>query len=266
MGLFDSIMKEATDLAKRAAREWADSKLEETSGSKPSATEGNDRPSGGYTTPEFAAAAVNDWTDAGRPRQKPIAWPKSEWMKEFPDLAPMLSQMSNPLSRSEVRDTVRRLPNDEAGAVAAFVACMAWGYGRTGYGRSRTMKVLESSGDAPRKLAKARAIASRGGLRAAFDAYQYLAGEGRLDHLGPAFGTKFIYFHNADGLILDKLTAEWYQRASGIDLKPTQWNPSKYREYLAFMGGWADSFGLRPDELEEVAFSQISRESRNQWA
>lgn len=266
MGLFDNFMKEATDFAKRAAREWVESNTEDTAGSDPTAAQHRDRSSGGYKTPEFAAAAVTEWKDAGRPRQKPIPWPKSEWMEEFPDLAPMLSVMSNPLSRDAVRDTVRRLPNNEAGAIAAFVACMAWGYGRTGYGRSRTKKVLESNHDAPRKLAKVREIASRGGLRAAFDAYQYLAGEGRLDHLGPAFGTKFIYFHNADGLILDKLTAEWYKRASGIDLKPTQWNPSKYREYLAFMGGWAESFGLRPDELEEVAFSQISRESGNQWA
>ena len=216
-------------------------------------------------TPGAAKEAVSDWERSGRPEQKPIPWPQSEWIKAFPELEPMLSSMSNPLDRDHVRKTVASQSDDEDGAVAAFVACMAWGYGRTGYGRTRTRNVLQNNHNAPEKLSRARDIATKGGLRAAFEAYKFLSDDGRLEGLGPAFGTKFIHFHNRDGLILDKLTGDWFRRASGVDLHPTRWDSSKYREYLAFMGGWAEDLCVSSDQLEEIAFSQISRERGNQW-
>ena len=271
MGFLDSIRREAAEYAKQAARQWLDNQSIESdshdasSGKQKNTVERTPRRSG-TETPDLAIVAVADWVDAGRPRQKPIDWPQVEWIGAFPEHEEMLASMDNPLSRADVRETARSQPDDETGAVAAFVATMAWGYGRTGYGRSRTRKVLDSNSDAPQKLARAREVAANGGLRAAFDAYTYLAGQGRLEHLGPAFGTKFIHFHNSEGLILDKLTAEWYERACGIDLKPTHWNPDRYREYLAFMGGWAESVGVQPEELEEIAFGQVSRERGNQWA
>ena len=255
MGLMDDVRRGLVAAGKEIAREISNQQSDQAA-----RTAAEDP-----LLPELAVSAVEEWKVAGQPEQKAIPWPRDAWVQEFPDLRKVLQGLPDPLSRDDVTNLVRGLPETDDGAVAAFVACMAWGYGKTGYGRTRTLAVLNSSRSVPTKLAEARRIASEGGLRAAFDSYEFLAGDGRLHNLGPAFGTKYIFFHNHEGLILDRLTADWYHRASGVDLKPTVWSPKNYREYLAFMGGWAETLGITPQELEQIAFTQMSRERGNQW-
>jgi len=216
--------------------------------------------------PERAALAVAGWRKLGCPTQNPIVWPQNGWIEDFPEFDDLLAALPNPLGREDVRACVSSLPRGEEGAVAAFVACMAWGYGRTGYGRSRTRKVLESNSQVAGHLDEARMAACSGGLEGALNSYSYLAGPGRMRGLGPAFGTKFTHFHNREALILDRLTADWFREACGIDLRPTEWCPSAYREYLAYMGEWAETLGVRPHQLEEIAFTEMSRRRGNQWA
>ena len=250
---------------KRASEGLRDSRL---------APEGDQKPARGNVinssnrpkiTP-VVVAAVDQWSISGKPQQKPIRWPQHDWIREFPELAVMLNAMPNPLSREDVRKTVQTIPSGEEGAVAAFVVCMAWGYGRTGYGRARTRKILADTSDAAKRLDEARAIASGGSTKAAVDSYAFLGGRGRLRGLGPAFGTKYIHFHNEQGLILDKLTADWFRSVDGVNLRPTLWNSGSYRQYLESMQKWARETGVSPNELEQIAFSSMSRARGNQWA
>ena len=82
--------------------------------------------------------------------------------------------------------------------------------------------------------------------------YRELAGPSRLFNLGPAFGTKFLYFcqHPAQrprALILDRNIANWLGGHAGMDVDPLPWSPKTYRAYLTQMHTWADSLKVEPD-------------------
>jgi hypothetical protein len=98
---------------------------------------------------------------------------------------------------------------------------MAWGYGRVGYGPYRVHRVLETTLDAGSILQSAAGeLGSGGPVRA----YVLLGehGAARLPGLGPAFGTKFLYFCSPSGaspaLILDRLVADWLREHAGLRL------------------------------------------------
>jgi hypothetical protein len=66
------------------------------------------------------------------------------------------------------------------------------------------------------------------------DGYACLGDHGiaRLPHLGPAFGTKFLYFCSATSsqpaLILDRLVARWLRENAGLPLNELRWSVSTY--------------------------------------
>jgi hypothetical protein len=176
----------------------------------------------------------------------------------------LLNELPTQLSREVVRDVCGNCSADIRGAIDAFIVSMAWGYGRAGYGVYRTQAVL-SQGGANVGLALDRArrlVVERGPLAG----YEQLAGPGRLEGLGPAFGTKFLFFLNDDALILDKLIADWFSAVEGSSLRPTTWSLKHYRHYLETMNGWAEDAGLPVVRIEEAAFTEIARVRGNQWA
>jgi hypothetical protein len=105
------------------------------------------------------------------------------------------------------------------------------------------------------------------------DGYACLGDHGiaRLPHLGPAFGTKFLYFCSATSsqpaLILDRLVARWLRENAGLPLNELRWSVSTYVRYLEIMFGWADELALAADELELCIFStQAGGIGDSQWA
>jgi hypothetical protein len=80
---------------------------------------------------------------------------------------------------------------DPADAERAFLAVMAWGYGRVGYGPFRVQRMLDAAPDAGVWLQTAAGELSEGDPAAA---YRVLGDHGmsRLPGLGPGFGTKFL--------------------------------------------------------------------------
>jgi hypothetical protein len=88
-------------------------------------------------------------------------------------------------------------------------------------------------------------------------------GTARLPYLGPAFGTKFLYFCSSTGgrpaLILDRFVARWLRENVGLVLNEVRWSVSTYASYLKTMFGWADELGLTADELEACIFSTQAR-------
>jgi hypothetical protein len=161
--------------------------------------------------PAAVIRVVGSWQANGRPRQAGILWRRERWLATFPGSGHALDSLPEYLDRATVRAACLDAPSSPAAARDAFLVAMAWGYGKVGYGPWRTARILQESSHAPDHLARvARRLAERGAL----DAYGLLAGECRLRGLGPAFGTKYLYFcpQSAAGpqaLVFDRLVAGW---------------------------------------------------------
>jgi hypothetical protein len=95
-------------------------------------------------------------------------------------------------------------------------------------------------------------------------------GTARLPYLGPAFGTKFLYFCSSTGgrpaLTVDRLVARWLRENVGLVLNEVRWPVSTYASSLKTMFGWADELGLTASKLEACIFSTQARPGDTRWA
>lgn len=218
--------------------------------------------------PAAVVRVVGEWQALGRPRQQGKLWPRAPWLATFPESAEALISLPNYLDRAAVRAACSGAPDSPAGAWHAFVIVMAWGYGTVGYGRWRTARILQTNARAPDQLV---VVAQRLAERGALDAFGLLGGDCRLWGLGPAFGTKYLYFcpQSAAGpqaLILDQLVARWLARCVDESFNAGSWSPRTYRRYLDLLGSWADALGVACDEVEWCIFQAESNQAGNQWA
>jgi hypothetical protein len=197
-----------------------------------------------------------------RQSQPAIPWPVQAWADAFPSHKGIFGGLPGRLDRGVIQRFCADQTHDADGAVRAFLASMAWGYGRVGYGPFRASQVLNKP-NAATKLAHARAEVLSGGPLAG---YRALAGPDRLEGLGPAFGTKYLYFQNSDALILDSLIGDWYHALSGIDPKVTTWDSARYAAYVAYMQLWAEKGHVRADDLEAAVFTLLANDrTGSQW-
>lgn len=196
--------------------------------------------------------------------QPGIPWPRERWIESFPEHRQVFDSLPDRVSREDVRSACAASPTSPAGAVEAFLAAMAWGHGESGYGVYRTRQILDSAGaDAGPRLAAARSAAED---RGALAGYEQLGGASRMHGLGPAFGTKFLFFQNREALILDDLLARWFRGVTGVNLRPTVWNTNLYETYLTAMHDWAADANVEPASIEQAAFQLVSDGRGNQWA
>ena len=118
---------------------------------------------------------------------------------------------SNRICRSEVLRLGAMYREGNVSATELFLAAMVWGNGRTGYGPYRTSVAL----NIPRKnnvtpisvIETVGSLAGEGKIEAA-----YLTMKNAMWRIGPAFGTKFIYFASppeANAPIFDGVVAGW---------------------------------------------------------
>jgi hypothetical protein len=144
----------------------------------------------------------------------------------------------------------------------------AWGEGDNGYGPSRALESLELTEEpGPRLMTVARKVRDRGALAA----YSLLSdgGDCRVFNLGPAFGTKYLYFCQPTGqrpqaLIHDKNVADWLHDHAGFPRGSTAWSPPRYSTYLTQMHAWAADLGCQPEDVELCMFLSALPAS-NQW-
>lgn len=184
------------------------------------------------------------------------------WREQFPLYVGALDHLSDPATRRHVRTACAEAATSEEAAAAAFVAVMTWGYGTVGYGRYRTSRMLQSGG--PRRLHDAAIALCEIGVG---HAYRRLSdgGRDRIAGLGPAFGTKFLYFvQPLDGrpraLILDRVVASWLGQYASIRLDPWRWDWPTYERYIMTVAEWASTLGCEPDLLELLLFEAGRRE------
>jgi hypothetical protein len=214
------------------------------------------------TTPSFPSLADASILACRGNSQPSISWPVEAWLETFPLYGDLFAMLPAHLNRDVIRGCCAAQPQNSDGAVRAFLASLAWGYGKLGYGPHRASRVLSNPG-AAEKLARARAAVLNEGP---ISGYRALAGPERLDGLGPAFGTKFLYFQNRDALILDRLIGGWYRTLSGVNPTVTRWDPARYAGYLAQMQLWAQKGRTKPDLLEEAVFTLIATtDDQSQW-
>lgn len=218
--------------------------------------------------PNGLVAVKQRWDAVGRPAQSPISWPRQRWEVSFPEHVDLLGRLPDTIGREDVRIRARGAAASEAAAVEAFVASMVWGYGGVGYGRWRTRRVLDATPAAPELLRRAAEIQQASG---AVEAYRFLANDGRMKFLGPAFATKFLHFvpQHDDGpgaLILDAIVSRAIGSFSRISLSATAWRTRTYERYLALVGGWADDLGIDPVDTEMLLFvSHAPRQWQQDW-
>lgn len=222
------------------------------------------------SVPPSLRQLVRRWRLDGRPTQPAIKWPRQSWIDAFPRHKAMLRALPDHLDRRDVRASCEGAASSARSAETALIVTMAWGYARNGYGPVRARDALSTTPGATRRLAAAASTLAEQGPVAA---YQRLAraNDCRVANLGPAFGTKFLYFcqrpnQRVTALVLDSLVSEWLAREAGLDATSKRWSTSAYSRYLEHMHAWAESLDCQPDELEYCIFRTMSRERGNQWA
>jgi hypothetical protein len=173
------------------------------------------------------------------------------------------------LTRPVVWGACQRSAESPAEAKRAFLVVMAWGYGRVGYGPFRVRRLLAAAPEAGAEFQAAACELREAGPVAA---YARLGDHGvaRVARLGPAFGTKFLYFCSPPGgqpaLILDRLMARWLRDNTGLALNEIRWSVPTYRQYLTSMYGWAGELAVAADELEMCIFCEQATLAGSQWA
>jgi hypothetical protein len=160
---------------------------------------------------------------------------------------------SKKIRRSEVLKLGAMYRQGHVSATDLFLATMVWGNGGTGYGAYRTSVAL----NIPRKGAvPINVIETVGRLACAGDienAYNTMANA--LWRIGPAFGTKFLYFASPldnQALIFDGVVARWHSADSpwpALASSAWSWN---WETYSAYMGWCQRSFNALPSEFKET--------------
>jgi hypothetical protein len=120
--------------------------------------------------------------------------------------------------------------------------------------------------DTGKKLHEVATVLARDGPTAA---YHLMSGAGRLPRIGPAFGSKFLFFadsgiHQRRALILDMLVGKWLRRNTDFHPNPVPWDPTTYSAYLDHMHEWAAALDVQPEALELAMFQEMAP-STSQW-
>lgn len=165
-----------------------------------------------------------EWEARDRREQAPVAWQRERWLQRLPELAPQLEALPAELDRQAVRDIVSAKPITTQGMFDAMIVVYAWGWSTTPVGIRRAGRVLSAGPQVVgSRLLAVRARVVEGG---ALDAYWSLARAQRVPWLGPAFGTKFLYFVSPDGaraLILDDIVSSWLRQKVGVTIASSRW-------------------------------------------
>lgn len=254
------------------------------------------------TVPPALVRAFELWSEAGRPPQESFPWNPSAWRRRFKrtaggtlgdvdlvkavdavemEAAEILADGGARISRTVVTQlsTAERLGVEEAAAqrqavVTAFIAAMIWGYGTAGYGPYRAERVLREDPMALDHLFEVARIShdpEKGGV-AAFEhvAKQRQGSSPYLKYLGPAFGTKFLYFLTADGVdptpVMDALVRRWFRDNADEQLITAWWDARSYKKYIGHLDDWAAELGgLQRDDVELLIFTDARGIPGNTW-
>ncbi|UKA73520.1 8-oxoguanine DNA glycosylase OGG fold protein [Arthrobacter sp. FW306-06-A] len=168
------------------------------------------------------------------------------------------------ISRQEVFALGQQTPSP-ARAMQLLYHSLAWGLGLPGSWLHRRLDGLAKDPTQTAALLENAWSAIQAG-EPAREAYSILTtprGTGRVSQLGPAFGTKFLYFSQGskvmpNHLILDRVVAG---RLKSLDVWPDarndSWGPSIYGAYCQLLNQWAAEATQRAEADSPVRADQI---------
>jgi hypothetical protein len=185
----------------------------------------------------------------------PVKWRPKAWRNKLADLGimPRAFVDNGEIGRTDLLQLGEEALDDDDALRGFFIAVMAWGYGRSPRGPWRVGQMF-GTGEALQRIRRAVEETRSGG---AVEGFRTLSSkdEARLNGLGPAFGTKLLYFagyrssSSPRPLILDQFVGrtldefEFY-----IDYK--LWNPQHYESYLLLAQEIASRSGCEPHDVE----------------
>lgn len=232
------------------------------------------------TVPEVLVQTFDRWDRAGRPTQTKSRWNTESWSRHLPDHASFLSSLGT--DRMDRAQAIAAAPDvvDEDTAVQVFLLSMLWGYGPVGYGPFRTRRVLERAEAKSELLEVAQEARKSGGLAA----FELIADRRRqtrsyLKWLGPAFGTKYIYFLTAQDTqhepapVMDAVVYRWFRtHVPDRPLIVDFWHAPSYGTFLESLNEWSAGLSrepgqeLRVDDVEYLIFAEGNRfEDNAEW-
>jgi hypothetical protein len=171
------------------------------------------------------------------------------------------------ISRGEVFDLAA-----EGDLLVTLAASFLWGSGNRGYGPHRYKEIVKGASD---RLAEMLSAAFEASTQDVVHGYEMLFGGrdqkgrtkpltapwARIADFGPAFFTKFLYFTNPEGLILDNVLANAVAKLSHMPhlvnakQRSPAWSPYRYAVYLHWMRRTSDELRCTADELELTLFA-----------
>lgn len=224
-------------------------------------------PSESDDVPMAVQNLIDTWRSSGSRPQGRFPWPRAAWVASFPEIDATTIDLPELIGRGDVRRRAQQADREPEAARRSFIIAMAWGYGAQGYGRFRTARVL----DDPAATTKLHDVVTTLYADGAIAAYQRMATDCRLRYLGPAFGTKFLYFcdpgrWHPKALILDRLVGDWWHANLGQALNPWAWDSDTYARYLVAMDRWARRLECESDDLETLMFRSEASRLGLRWA
>lgn len=207
---------------------------------------------------------VEEWKLFGRPYQGGLDWSLAKWIKDFPEYTTFLTEAKNRnlglLDRRTLRIIVAEaLEKNEY--QSAFLIVMVWGFGFRGYAGFRSLKIMGDP-DFEATLKKTVDALHVGDFESA---YRYLIEEGPKG-LGCAFGSKFLHFATPLSvknypIILDNLISKALNRSGSTHFNTFAIGSQKYLQIVNKFHEAANFFQIEAQELEELLFSNILKES-----
>lgn len=210
--------------------------------------------------------------------QRAFAWPRERWagwLSGIAEASQVLDSLPDSVDRASTAAVVNACVRRGA-LTEAFIACMVWGHGDTGYGPYRTACILSGSEEPlgepvdPTVVERLKASIDRMSAAGAVDAYRYLNNEGHIKGLGPAFSTKWLYFISAGNSpygaqaapILDDLVSGWLRTHGLVPLR--QGKTNDYAKYVGLLDHWGKVHGRTRVQVEEAIFRLIRNDGANE--
>lgn len=228
--------------------------------------------------PQPLLNTFRQWKNSGEAAPSPSPWKRERWERAGVNVPNALSDA--PIDREEATRWAARLTADDRQAQRdAFVVAMIWGYGPVPYGPFRTHRIMARPEFADELAEVTRVAIEHGGVAAYRLVHQRRSEKPGaagifLKWLGPAFGTKYIYFitranqHGQVTPVLDEVVRRWFAiNASAANVHiGYQWeHPDRYGNFVDTVHEWGRELGIAADDVEYLIFAQQQASDGGQW-
>lgn len=204
-------------------------------------------------------------------RQRGFSWPKKrwvDWLSAIEGSKELLESLPSSVDRTTTASKVHACIHRDA-IPEAFIACMVWGHGHSGYGPFRSARILSGSSKPTKQpvdltvVDRLRTSIDRIQAKGPAEAYRYLNNEGHIAGFGSAFFTKWLYFISAGenpygaqaAPVLDQLVIRWLRDYASVSLRYGR--TSDYAKYLELLEHWGAAHERTQVQVEEGIFRLI---------